>query len=144
MALVKANRRPNSQPGFMTNESVQKGRAINENMRYCQGFRVAVNNGTSTTNFSLNSAGKFLLGISMLPISSTALNDTAITFSVNNNNLLLNFAAPNLNPNFVQNMIFFPLPQQLQGNDSMTMQMNKSDATDIFAYVNIFYIPMLS
>jgi hypothetical protein len=110
-------------------------------MRYCQGFRIQVASGSSSQNLSLNSPGKFLLGISATPGNTDDISDTQVTFVVNNNNLLLNFPCSNLNPNFVGNMIFFPLPQPLQGNDTLTASFTNNDGGAVIMYLNVFYLP---
>jgi len=123
---------------------IAQTRKFNNNLRYVQGYRNSIA-GTSTTpiTITLNAAGRELLGIAIFPVTGllTTLADTQIKFVVNNNNLLLNVGANSLNPNFVQGMIFFPTPQPLFGNDSISLEVTKNDATAVIIIANIFYVP---
>lgn len=126
--------------------SAQQGanvKAFNQTVRYVQGFRTPIPNGTSNVPINLNSSGKSLLGISVTPIATADISDCQFTFVVNNNNLLINVAGPNLNPNFVQGMIFFPVPQPLYGNDNINFSITKNDAGTVNVILNIFYIPRI-
>ncbi len=123
-----------------------KAQEFNQRVRYIQGYRNTVNASSSTTfTVTLNSVGKFLLGITVQPVSAllTTLGDTQVTLVVNNNNLLLATAANNLNPNFVGNMIYFPTPQPLFGNDSIQITFIKNDAASPVIIYNFFYLPQL-
>lgn len=122
----------------------QKTKDFNKNLRVMQGFRSAIA-ASSTTNITitLNSPGLRLLGIAIYPTTAilTTLGDTQINFVVNNLNLLLGVGANSLNPNFVQNMLFLPTPQPLQGNDSINLAVIKNDAGTATILTQIFYVP---
>jgi hypothetical protein len=125
---------------------VNAAKSFNKNLRYVQGFRNAVAASSITTvQINLNAAGKFLLGIAIFPISAllTTLGDTFVTMTVNNNTILFNMGINNLNPNFVQSMIFFPTPQPLSGKDTITLSVNKQDAGATTIYTNVFYVPRM-
>lgn len=128
----------------MGGDGAQKTKDFNKNLRIVQGFRSAIA-ASSTTNITLtlNSSGLRLLGIAIYPITAilTTLGDTQINFVVNNLNLLLGVGANSLNPNFVQNMLFFPTPQPLQGNDSINLAVIKNDAGATTILTQIFYVP---
>jgi hypothetical protein len=137
-----ARRQPGIQPSF-TPKQAAKTKQFNQDLRMVQGFRFTVSTGSSSQPISLNSSGKFLLGLSVTPANGADITDTQITFLVNNLNLLLDVSAANLNPNFVGNMVFFALPQELKGNDTMTISFNNNDASPLDLYVNIFYVPLM-
>lgn len=119
---------------------------FNQRVRYVQGFRNTIN-ASSTTPFTvtLNSVAKFLLGITVIPISAilTTLGDTQVTLTINNNNLLSGVPASNLNPNFVGDMIYFPTPQPLFGNDNINISFTKNDATAVAVYYSFYYLPKI-
>lgn len=139
------SRRPNGQPRFDTSaNNAQATKKLNKQLRYVQGFRQALNNGNNTIPISLNSAGLFLLGMSVTPVTGGDITDCQVSLLVNNNNLLVDASAPNLNPQFVQGMIFFPTPQKLQGGrDIINVQIKKNDAGTVTVMVNIFYVPAI-
>jgi hypothetical protein len=140
--MAKALRRPGGQPSFdTTEESVKFTQEFNKKLRSVQGFRtlLAAGVGTTVLNVKLNSPGKFLFGLSIVPTLGADISDTQVNFTVNNKNLVTGVAANNLNPNFVQNMIFFPTPQPLQGNDQMFLEFTKNSGVASNIIVNIFY-----
>lgn len=137
-------RKPNAQPAFT--KAVDQAKNFNKGLRYVQGVRAQLAaNSRTPVQVSLNASGKKLLGISVFPVSGnlTDLADTQVKFVVNNNNLLLSVGAQNLNPNFVNNMIFFPTPQDLFGNDSISLEFEKNDSGEVFIMVNLFYVPRM-
>lgn len=144
--MTVISRRPgNTQPSNDVNR-VNKLKVFNKNLRYVQGFRSAIAaSATTPITITLNSSGKKLLGIALIPASGTLsdIADCQVKFVVNNNNLLLNVAAQNLCPNFVQGMIFFPTPQDLFGNDSITLEITKNNAGAITLLTDIFYVPRI-
>jgi hypothetical protein len=124
----------------------QPVKKFNAGLRVVQGFRNAIAaSGTTTVTLSLLSAGRKLLGITMVPSTGTlvTLADTQVTLIVNNFNLIIGMSANNLNPNFVGNMIFFPCPQILKGNDSISLSILKNDAGAAVATINLFYVPQM-
>jgi hypothetical protein len=130
----------------MPEARVKKTKQFNERARYTQGFRQAVAASAITSaTITLNSSAMFLLGIAVFPTTAilTTLGDTQVTLVVNNNTLLYSVAANSLNPNFVQNMLFFPTPQPLQGNDVIQISFNKNDAAAVTVYTNVFYVPRI-
>jgi hypothetical protein len=129
----------NADPGKRT-------RAFNKDLRYVQGFQsTLVSSGTVNVPIALNSSGRQLLGIAVIPITGTNadLTNTQLTLVVNNNNLLLNAATANLIPNYVQNMMFFPTPQPLSGNDVITIQITNNAATTPGVLINVYYVPQI-
>jgi hypothetical protein len=129
----------------VTPEKAAHTKNFNKEVRYVQGFRNQIA-GSSTTNvnITLTSAGKFLLGLTVIPLLFADIADTQITFLVNNIALLNGVASENLNPNFTQaNMIYFPLPQPLQGNDTIQANFTKNDAGNVNIYINVFYLPQI-
>ena len=132
--------------GFNVSQRQAQGiKKFNEDLVYVQGIKAAITGGGSTASITinLNSSGRKLLGISVTPTDGLlpTLADSQLTFTVNNNNLLLNVFANNLNPNFVQNMVFFPTPQPLVGTDSISMNFTKNNAGDTSIIINVFYVP---
>jgi len=121
----------------------QQTKSFNQGLRYVQGFRTQIPQGNISVPINLNSSGKALLGIAIIPVASADISDTQTTFVVNNNNLLINVCTINLNPNFVNGMIFFPTPQPLFGNDNINLNFTKNDVGTINAIINIFYVPRL-
>lgn len=143
-----ARRRPaiHGQPANAFDVSGQQATAIkkfNENIRYIQGFRATIPQGTSTLNINLNASGRFMLGVAVIPVSGADITDTTGSLSVNNNNLLLGANLANFNPNFVQGLEYIATPQPLVGNDTISWQFNKTNASTIYAYINIFYVPRI-
>jgi hypothetical protein len=141
--MTTINRRlPGKLPASNVQNQAQSTQKFNERMRYVQGFRYAVTGSTQTTQkLVLNSPGKMLLGLTLIPVSAADISDIGLDFKVNNNNLLIGLSANNLNPSYVQGMIYYPLPQPLQGNDSIQATFNKSNAGDITIYLNVYYLP---
>lgn len=131
--------------GFDVSQQQAKNvKNFNDDLRYVQGVKAAITGGsTAPITITLNAAGRRLLGISIMPVdgSLATLADSQLKFIVNNNNLLLGVGANNLNPNFVQNMIFFPTPQPLSGNDSISIEFTKNNAGDTSIIINVFYVP---
>jgi|SRR6478752_9228723 len=139
-------RRPNAQPASfeVSPNRLQATQKFNEKIRYSQGYRANINNGENTIPIKLSSSGREMLGIAIIPTgTSTDINDCQIGFVVNNNNLLTQVAANNLNPAFVQGMIFFPTPQPLNGNDTINVTVTKNNAGTIAVIVNVFYVPQI-
>lgn len=142
--MTQIMRRPvRSQPNSFeaTPKEVTQTQKFNKNLRYVQGFRFQLPQGATSQTIRLNSSGKELLGISIIPVTAADQSDTQISFIVNNNNLLIDTDAENLNPNFVQGMIFFPTPQPLFGNDTIQLNFTKNNVGTINVIVNIFYVP---
>lgn len=141
--MTEVKRRPNGQPAFnMKNEDAKVNNKI-----YVQGFsQVLTASSTTPIPINLNSAGKKLVGISVIPTSGTNsdIANCQVSLSVNNNNLLLNVGLQNLNPNFIGGgMVYFPTPQALRGNDSITLSVIKNNAANVTVIINIFYVPQI-
>ena len=140
--MQKIKRRPNGPVSYGVNaKEALETKKFNKVMRYVQGFRTIINNGSNTLNITLNSPGKKLLGISIVPVGTGDISDTQISLLVNNNSVLTEVASQNINPQYVQSMIYFPLPQPLQGNDNFTFTIKKNDVNTITAIIDIFYVP---
>lgn len=140
--MTVLSRRPNAQPkGESEGKRIQQA---NKELRYIQGFTATVGaNASVPVPITLNSSGKKLLGISIMPASGTNsdIANFQVTFLVNNNNVLLNMGANNANPNFVGNMIFLPTPQPLLGNDSISLNVTNNTGVSRDILVNVFYVP---
>jgi hypothetical protein len=128
----------------ITQRGARRTKSFNEKIRFVQGIRTPITGSTITSaTIQLQAAGMFLLGIAVFPVTGllTTLADTNVKFVVNNLNLLLSVGANNLNPNFVEGMMFYPTPQPLSGTDSITIEFNKQDAGNTTVYTNVYYIP---
>jgi hypothetical protein len=139
----RPGQQPASLPGAASPVNIKK---FNEGLRYVQGFRQALASASTTPiTITLNAAGKRLLGFSVIPVSGTNsdISDCQVNIIVNNNNVLLNAGLQNLNPNFVQNMIFFPTPQPLTGKDTINFNVNKNNSGAVTIIINCFYVPLL-
>lgn len=136
--------RPVSYPPHKAPSAADIARRFNKKIRSVQGFRVALNaNGNTSLSFTLNEPGRELLGISCVPVSGTSsdVGDCQIDLKVNNLLLLSSSALMSLVPNYVTNMLFFPTPQPLQGNDSFGGSVTKNDAGAVNVIFNLFYVP---
>lgn len=141
---MRQQQKPLPSGPIISPQGAQDIKKFNRNLRYIQGTRLQLNaSGTTSLQISLNASGIQFLGFTIVPASGllTTLADTQVTLMINNNSLVLNASANNTNPNFVSNMIFFPTPQPLFGNDNIQMTFNKNDANAVFVTANIFYIP---
>lgn len=143
--MTQIHRRPagTAYPANGAQQAAQT-KSFNKDLRYVQGFRQALNQGTANVSISLNSAGKFLLGVSVIPISGADITDTQVSLLINNNNVLLESAASNMNPIAVQGMLYFPTPQPLQGGkDIINLSIKKNDSGAINVMINVFYVPAM-
>lgn len=151
MTIVrKTIRRPSSQPANAgadyeaSPERVQETKDYNRNLRYIQGFRTTVGAGaTVTVEIKLKSPGRQLLGFSFIPVDGDDISDCQCTVSVNNNTTNSGIGLQNMNPNFVGSMVFFPVPQPLQGNDNIEYIILNNSASSITGTVNAFYVPQV-
>lgn len=138
-------RRPSGQPvSYEPSASqVDQTKAFNKSLRYVQGFKTAIGASASVPqNISLNSAGRMLLGISLIGSTQTVdLNDVKVTMVVNNNNVLLDACVANLNPTKVTGFLFFPIPQPLNGNDVISLVFTNNSGVVVDILTNIFYVP---
>lgn len=143
--MTQVQRRPRqTKAGFDVSASqVKQVREFNKTLRYVQGFRAAINAGTNQVQLSLNASGKMFLGLAVMPILAGDLSDTDASLVINNANLLQTVNVQNLNPNFVQGMIFYPVPQPLFGNDTINMSFVKNNAGTVITYINVYYVPRL-
>ncbi len=143
MTIVK--RRPNNQPASYeaTPAQVAAAKKFNNDLRYVQGFtNTCAASSSSTLSVTLNAPGRRLLGIAIIPtVSTTDISNLKLTMTVNNNNVLMNAAAQNLCPGYVQGMIFFPIPQPLFGNDTISIVFTNGSASGIDTITNVFYVP---
>lgn len=117
---------------------------FNADLRYIQGFRqVVAGSGDSLLKIQLNAPGKAFLGLTIIAAESGDLSDTQATLSINSNNIGTDFSVISADPTKVQGMLFFPFPQPLGGNDTITLKFTKNNANAVTALVNIFYVPRL-
>ena len=124
---------------------VEKTKKINEDIRYIQGFPITAGAGaTVPQKLTLNSAGKKFLGISIIPATlTTDISNCQISVAVNNNNLLVDAAAQNANPNFVQGMLFLPIPQPLTGTDIINLSVKNNSGAPVSIIANVWYVPQI-
>jgi len=143
MAQTLMVKRPNPATYDVSKEGLKKAHALNDNLRYVQGFRTSLAaNTTVTTQISLNSAGKRLLGIAIIPANKIIdSSDVLITLVVNNNNVILNMPVPNADPTAVTGMIFFPIPQKLFGNDIITLTYTNNSLSSMVLNASVYYVP---
>lgn len=122
---------------------LQAMKKFNANLRYVQGYKTTIlANSTQNQTIALNSAGKMFLGFALIPSTKTIpINDVQITLIINNNNVVLNMSASNACPIDVQGMIFFPCPQNLSGNDTITMVYTNNSAVAVTIINDVFYVP---
>lgn len=104
-------------------------------------YRYVLSQGTSPQTPTLSNIGYLLKGISIIPVASGDISDTALTFGINSFNLTNGANCQNFNPGFVHAMTYFKLPQPLKGNDAIKASFNKTDAGSVTVYLNIFYVP---
>lgn len=128
-----------------TQSEQNAGRLLNKDLRSVQGFTTNVTGaGTFTQNVTLASPGRFLLGVSLIPNSTTQdISDILFTLKINNAILSIEANAQNFNPNFVGSMIYFPLPQVLIGTDTFQLVYVKAAAPAVSITCNVYYIPRI-
>ncbi len=134
---------PNKTSGYgITPAGVQNTKNFNKDLVYVQGFRQAVTTGqTVPVTVNLASPGRWLHGIAIIPKAGTDLTDCQITLVVNNNNVLFKAAASNADPGYTQGQLFFPTPQPLQGNDTITLNITNNGSGTVQTTTNFFYVP---
>ena len=132
------------QKRLITPPDLNQIRAENLNAQTVAGFRYQLNGiGTSTQTISLPASGKQLLGISINAANIAALADTSITLKVNNRNVVNDAGANQFNANYTLGLLYYPIPQELTGKDTINVIFNKQDAGNITIYLNFVYIPQL-
>jgi hypothetical protein len=134
---------PNKTAGYgVTQAGANSTKNFNKDLIYVQGFRQVVAAGaTVPVTVSLASPGRWLHGIAFIPTSASDISDTQLNLVVNNNNLLTKAAAENANPGFTQGQIFFPTPQPLQGQDTITLNITNNGSAPVTVTTNFFYVP---
>lgn len=134
---------PDKTAGYgVTKQGAQSTKNFNKDLIYVQGFRQQVLAGaTIPIAVSLASPGRWLHGIAIIPTTASDMSDTQTTLVVNNNNVLNKVAAQNANPGFTQGQLFFPTPQPLSGNDTITQTFTNNGSTPIQVTINYFYVP---
>lgn len=113
------------------------------NSEYTQSYRAVLNQGVNAFTPILSGSGLFFHGLSMSIGAFTSLQDTQVSFSINNRQLLVDVSALILIPNYAQGMLFYPTPQPLTGKDTFKISFLKNDAGTITAYFNFMYKPSL-
>jgi len=144
--MTRISRRPaQTQPVAydVSKQGADTSKKFNQQLRYSEGFRYAALAAGSNTqqNIQLNSPGKMLLGLTIIPATGSDIADTQISLTVNNNVVIKGLSAQNTNPNFVGSMIFFPAPQHLFGNDIIQLNIDHHGASPITVTANLFYVP---
>lgn len=134
---------PDKTAGYgVTKAGANSTKQFNKDLIYVQGFRQIVPAGaTVPVKVGLASPGRWLHGIAFIPTATSDIGDTQINLVVNNNNVLTDVAAQNANPGFTQGQIFFPTPQPLQGNDTITQNITNNGSSPITVTTNFFYVP---
>ncbi len=123
----------------------EETKEFNRSSKFVQGYRTQLPAiGAIPVVIKLESPGKWLLGVSIVPASgiNADIADVVITLKVNGLNMLVDMAANNANPGYVQGILFLPTPQPLQGDDNITLTIEKKSGAGVpFIFTNIFYIP---
>jgi len=117
-----------------------------QNQYYIQGFSASVSQGTSQDfNLRLNSAGRFHLGVSIMSEQpdGSDLVDIRVNYSINSNQSVNNVSALLMNPGVADAVLFFPIPQPLNGNDNIRVQFVKDNAGTVEVVINVFYFPQV-
>lgn len=138
--------KPKHNPGVVSAHAATAIKNFNSQLVYVQGFRSVINGtGTTPVTINLSSSGQELKGIALIPVTGTNadLANLQVTYVVNNNNILLNVGAPNLNPNFFQGAYYFPTPQPLIGNDMITLNVTNNSGSQVTILANVFYVPRM-
>jgi hypothetical protein len=114
---------------------------FNKQSRLIDGFKYTINaGGTSTQTIVLSATGRFLLGLSLIPITGSDITNMAFTFNINGLNLTNGANANNFNPaNILKE--YFDLPQPLKGNDAINATFVNNGAADATLYLDVFYLP---
>lgn len=125
--------------------SAEATRKFNERSSYVQGFRTTMPAiGSVPVTVKLASPGRFLLGLAILPGSgvNADIGDCTVTLVVNGLNILVDVNVNNANPGFMQGRLYLPTPQPLQGDDSITVTLNKLSGAGVpVIFSDIFYLP---
>ena len=126
-----------------TKQGIAAVKELNQNLRYVQGFQATVGAASNIpVPINLNSPGKMLLGITVIPTVETAdASNLLIDLTVNSNVLLSKITSSATNPLKTQGMMFFPTPQNLFGNDTITALLTNNSGVSIPCTVNVFYVP---
>jgi hypothetical protein len=134
---------PNKTAGYgITPAKSQSTKEFNRDLLYVQGFRQAIGAGaTVLMTISLTAPGKWLHGFAFIPTAASDITDVQLTLLVNNNNVTNKIAGENCNPGFTQGQIFFPTPQPLSGNDTITLSVTNNGAASVQITANFFYVP---
>jgi hypothetical protein len=134
---------PDKTAGYgITPAKAQSTKEFNKDLLYVQGFPSQVNAGSTVpTPINLNAPGRWLHGIAVIPVTGSDLTNVKINLVVNNNNVVINAAAPNLDPGYTQGQLFFPTPQPLSGNDTITLNATNSSGAAVSFNTNFFYVP---
>lgn len=143
MTIIARRRPAPPSGGGYNNVGAKQVQRFNKNIRYIQGFRTAVPAGSSVSqDIVLNAAGKMMLGLTFISSAKTVdISDVTATMLVNNNSVLSKMCCANANPLDTQGMIFFPVPQELKGNDAMSITFTNNSGLPVTIITNLFYVP---
>jgi len=139
-----ARRRPAPPSGGgYNNAGAKENQRFNKNLRYIQGFRTSIPaGGTVSQDIVLNAAGLMMLGLTFISSARTVdISDVVATMLVNNNSVLTKLCCANANPLDTQGMIFFPVPQELKGNDAISITFTNNSGLPVIILTNMFYVP---
>ena len=115
----------------------------NQTQPITQGTLITVTAGTpAPTNIQLTNPGKWLYGIQVVcTVATTDISNVALTFIINNFNILLNQSCQLLNPTKLLGFLYYPTPQPLIGTDTIQCSFNNQSGGTVGLYVSLFYIP---
>jgi hypothetical protein len=133
----------NGYPVMIGNSQQQIQEFNKANSEYTQSYRSILNQGSNPFTPVLSGSGLFFHGLSLSIGTVTSLQDTQVSFSINNRQLLVDVSALILIPNYAQGMLYYPVPQPLTGKDTFKINFLKNDAGTITMYFNFIYKPAL-
>jgi hypothetical protein len=142
MTLIRSNT-PNTQNmvGLGQKIPVKQIQDFTKSQPITQGFRFSLTQGNNPFPIVLTQPGIKLLGVSVIGLPLTDLQDTYVTFRVNKYLLLENVHALQLCPNYALGQIVFPTPFLLAGNDQISVSFEKNDAGNITTGFVVHYLP---
>lgn len=126
-----------------TPEQMQEVQDFNKEQPYTQGNRLTFSSGAnSAVTIQLLTPGRWLYGIQVLPSATgTDVSDVAVTFVINNLNILVGVSAQVLNPTKLLGFLYYPTPQPLIGTDNIQVSLNSQSGVSGSLYFEMFYIP---
>lgn len=125
--------------------SIEQIRTLIKKQNRIKGYNFSVVTGTNNFNLQLSGTARILLGLALVPRTSSAsigsdgfINITGVTLKVNNEIVIENLD-PNFLTNFFNNDEYYYLPRPLSGTDEITITFTNPGATEQ-ASLAIYYI----